>query len=164
MRFFIILFIILASYGSLYPFEFELNAHSGTSFFAPLWDNATNTPSISDILGNIALFLPLGVIITLQNKRNHSTNLLLFLSGVALATTLQVLQLYTPSRDPNLLDVIWNIVGIITGILVGGIFRPRNHNRSTPITFNIELLLIGSWVVFQLIPFVPTLDIPEFKS
>ena len=159
MRFFIILFIILASYGSLYPFEFELNAHSGTSFFAPLWDNATNTPSISDILGNIALFLPLGVIITLQNKRNHSTNHLLFLSGVALATTLQVLQLYTPSRDPNLLDVIWNIVGIITGILVGGIFRPRNHNRSTPITFNIELLLIGSWVVFQLIPFVPTLDI-----
>ncbi len=59
MRFFLILFIILASYGSLYPFDFEFSAHSGSSFFAPLWVNALGPQSIGDILGNIVLFLPL---------------------------------------------------------------------------------------------------------
>ncbi|BCG64423.1 MAG: hypothetical protein methR_P2198 [Methyloprofundus sp.] len=160
MRFLLIVFIILASYGSLYPFDFKLSAHPGTTFLSPLWANTTNAPSISDILGNIALFLPLGIIIALQNKQNHFKNLFLFFAGIAFATILQVLQLYTPSRDPNLLDVIWNIAGIVAGVFIGSIFsRLGNHTHSNQVDFNIELLLIGSWITFQLIPFVPTLDI-----
>ena len=145
MRVFLILFIVLASYGSLYPFDFEFSIHSESSLFAPLWDNALGSQSIGDIFGNIVLFLPFGVLISANNKSNRSNNIALFLSGIALATFLQFLQLYTPSRDPNLRDVIWNITGISAGFLIGKFFN-RQHNQNTQIQFEWNVQTTKPWM------------------
>ncbi len=160
MRFFIFLFIILASYGSLYPFDFQYNAHSINSFYDTLWTTSKHQ-SISDIFGNIALFLPYGIIIAIKNlPKQHISSIIYFLCGLVLATILQILQLYTPSRDPNIQDIFWNMAGTGFGFLIGKfLIRAPNPENLIPVTLSIEWLLIGSWISFQLLPFVPTLDL-----
>ena len=93
MRFFLVLFILLISYGSLYPFDIDFKAHSGSSLFETLWKGSHDHTSISDIFGNIALFLPYGAIIAVKNRSESAAKtFILFISGLVLATILQVLK------------------------------------------------------------------------
>lgn len=165
----LIVLVLLITYGSLYPGNFS---HADADAFEQFFTNVLWVTSIGDLLGNIALFLPLGInggwII---HTRYRITHLLLWLTaGFIFALTLQILQIWLPTRSAVLADVLWNMVGLLFGIGIGFLVRRSLSSRSldrlsllrtgTIIPFVILLLWTGS----ELLPLVPSLDWQKFKD
>jgi VanZ family protein len=118
---------------------------------------------LGDVAGNVALFVPLGALGVLcigAQRVGASTGFALTLASAAFAFLIQVLQVYLPSRQPSLSDVLWNAVGTALGIGAG--FLAEHYVRSLPpIAWprsRIVLALIAAWVTAELWPFVPALD------
>jgi len=165
----LIVLVLLITYGSLYPGNFS---HVDPDAFEQFFTNMLWVTSTGDLLGNIALFLPLGInggwVI---HTRYRTTHLLLWLAaGFVFALTLQILQIWLPTRSAALADVLWNMVGLLSGIGTGSLVRQSLSSRSldklsllrtgTIIPFVILLLWTGS----ELLPLVPSLDWQKFKD
>src|SRR5690606_26010411 len=112
-----LLLLIVAAlivYGSLYPFEFALANADSRALHRLLTIDPLGT-SRSDILANVALFVPFGLVgVTAAGGQSLRPMriLLVLLFGLALAVALQVAQLFIPSRVPTLTDVVWNGLGL----------------------------------------------------
>jgi VanZ family protein len=165
MRYILLVFVILISYGSLYPFRFSGDVLPTTEFFKWL-TNLSYRTSKADILANILLFIPYGFVafMTLSISRRkiyHAS--LLFLSGTLLAFILQYLQFYLPARVPSAADALYNSMGIIIGMLVAHLIKQYSHNHlsdelSVPLDWSqitIPLLLALIWICWRLFPYVP---------
>lgn len=150
---------ILIAYGSLYPFDFRDMAAGDWELLLNSWHGHTIR---SDVLSNVVLFLPFGYFGVLAVGRR------LWLAGLALllGTGLQLLQLYLPSRDANLLDVAWNLAGAGAGAALAALpltqipFLARHYRRGQVFV----LMLLGAWLCYRLLPFVPSLDWQEIKD
>jgi VanZ family protein len=159
---------VVITYGSVYPFDFQAQQLDAQTLQVFL-DSCCNRPGRGDVLGNIVLFVPfgfLGVVAAGErsslSRRVWSTSIV----GVAFAFALQVAQIYLPSRDENLQDVFWNLLGLLAGAQTG-IFAHKHFLRSTGFARELKLipsLLIGSWLIYRLIPFVPSIDLQMIKD
>jgi VanZ family protein len=168
VRSILVIVSVLIAYGSLYPFDFQLprdmvGALGATAILDPY------ATSRGDILGNVALFLPFGFAGMLATARlgGAGTRLLVVLaSGALLAAFLQGGQLFLPERDPALVDVLWNAVGVTAGAVVG--FTPLARRLlsadGSAVRIDVPLVLAGLWVARQLVPLVPSLDLRVVKS
>jgi len=169
MRILFYLTILLIAYGSLYPFDFQssVGTLSISDFF--LLGKGTSNPTLSNLLANVALFIPYGLFGILSGQQNQ-TNYIRIISiitwGILLAYALQILQLYLPSRYSDWFDVVWNTLGIGIGMLVanipgkwlGFIDRHLGNWRS------LEGFLILGWLAAELVPFVPTLEVDLIRD
>lgn len=151
--FFFTIFVII--YGTLFPFDFEyVSWQEGKD---ALFSSSIFEGEIPDILGNIILFLPFGfagTVLLSRNKKGREYFYGLYISGVALAILLQVLQIYLSYRVPALYDAAWNYVGIF----LGGMFA-RFMEQEFPHILKAEdrlalLALALSWIVALLTPFL----------
>ena len=123
----------LIVYGSLYPFNFSAAAPGA---FARLFSNWQLLTPLGDLLGNIGLFAPWGLVGMLALAPHWGlprAAAMTALSGIAISLGVQVLQIWVPSRDAALADVFWNLFGIGGGIAAGGYLAPAIQNR--PSTF-----------------------------
>jgi VanZ family protein len=116
-----IAFVLLATYVSIYPFNFQFRSVSAETLraFVESWRHMT---SRGDILGNVVLFVPFGILGMLAakpGKQNLRRLLYVCLLGTVFAFVLQVAQLYLPSRDQALQDVFWNLLGTVGGATLG---------------------------------------------
>lgn len=153
----------LAVYGSLYPFQWRAS---------PLpWRTLLTVPehiSRSDILGNIALFVPLGVCGAAALSRwRVGGALVVLVSGVALAVALQVAQLWTAQRTAALYDAGWNAVGLLAGLLAMHLFGRTLAGRTRlglASQQTVALLLVAAWLGSELLPWVPSLDWQHIKD
>ena len=161
-------FAAIAAYGSVYPFDFQFRDLDPAAWQAFV-DTCCRETSRGDILGNVVLFLPfgyLGVLAARPETRLTRQFVMVCLLGVVFAFLLQVAQLYLPSRDENLQDVIWNLLGIVVG---GALGIPSRHvvRRAADHATGLQLvpwILIGSWLSYRLIPFVPSIDFQSIKD
>ncbi len=161
-------FAAIAAYGSIYPFDFQFQQLDPAAWQAFI-DTCCQETSRGDILGNVVLFLPfgyLGILAAGPETRLIRQFLMVCLLGVVFAFLLQVAQLYLPSRDENLQDVIWNLLGIVVG---GALGIPSRHlmRRAAEQATGLQLvpwILIGSWLAYRLIPFVPSIDFQSIKD
>ena len=159
---------ILIIYGSLYPFNFTMD--ESTSIQKLL--NLDLITSIPDIFGNIVLMIPLGAagIFSFNQQPLIQRTLLTFIISLLLAFLVQVAQIYIPGRDAALSDVFWNTIGIIVGISLGifidSFLKKQTSFPHKSISFktSLPLFLIGLWLFWQLVPFIPSLDIYYLKS
>lgn len=168
MRFVFYSSAFLILYGSLYPFDFSLGTLTGSSVERFLYNWSLFT-SRGDQLGNIALFIPYGFlgILSLGRRRNLAPAILaLTIFGLVLAIWVQVLQLMLPSRDAAIGDVAWNFAGIIVGILMAYPKRVREMalHQAVGQPQLIVILFIGCWLIVELSPFVPSIDLQSFKD
>jgi hypothetical protein len=139
----------LIVYGSLYPFDFRWPLDYATdemaiaSLFHPF------ATSRGDLLGNIVLFLPYG-----------------FAGIFALGRFGGRIQYFVPERDPSLVDVFWNVVGVVLGATMAAtpFVRRMLSSFRGPIPLDVPLLLGGIWVASQLMPLVPSLDVQLLKE
>lgn len=155
-------FIAVATFGSLYPFDFDIAGPEGGTLDA-LMDSACAPLSRGDVVGNFVLFLPIGLTGMLALNGRFARTLAV---SLGLALVLQLFQLYLPSRDASLLDVIWNGGGATAGASLAAFVK----RESTPFAAQlggasyVPLALIACWLAYRLVPFVPSLDFQLIKD
>lgn len=88
----------------------------------------TTTYTLFEFLANIALFVPLGLLLVAAFPRNSAWVVLLL--GYATSATIELVQTMMPSRYPTLSDLIANTVGTAIGCLVARLFVRRHPPRS----------------------------------
>ena len=152
-------------YGSLYPFNFSAAPHNALYRLFTDWHLIS---SRGDILGNIGLFIPWGAacLATVASAHRIRTAVLVTISlGLLLALSAQIGQIWVPSRDPALGDVVWNMVGCTLGMSLWKFFlaRPTSSKPNPGQTQRANVLLVG-WLLIELLPLVPSLDIQLIKE
>ncbi len=105
--------------ATLYPFDFFLIDNLSLRKIFASFDNSS---SFKDIVNNILLFIPLGFSFTafLQKIKIKTISKLLTLIVISagLSLTVEVLQIFLPSRSPTPADIANNTIGGVVGISV----------------------------------------------
>ena len=91
--------------------------------FLDTWNRPT---TLWDAVINVVLFVPFGYfgVRAMRNRHRVITSSL----GLMLALALQITQIYVPMREPDLQDVLWNLLGTVAGALLA----PVKRVSSTP--------------------------------
>ena len=160
--------ILVATLGSIYPFDFEAASLDAAKLLA-FAQSCCRLSSRGDMLGNVILFVPYGFTGMYAVRQEHSARqrfIVVLWAGVAIAFALQLAQFFLPSRDENLQDVLWNTVGLSFGAMLAVAAgrlsaSPRDGIATASI---VPLTLVGAWLIFRLIPFVPSLDLQLIKD
>lgn len=161
-------FVLLATYVSIYPFDFQFRPIDAETLRAFL-DSWRHMSSRGDILGNVVLFVPFGILGMLAARpgtQNLRRLLQVCLLGTVFAFVLQVAQFYLPSRDQALQDVVWNLLGTVAGAtlgLVAGEYLLSTAARAREVRL-VPWALIAGWLFYRLIPFVPSIDFQNVKD
>ena len=165
MRYILLLFVILISYGSLYPFRFSGDLLPTGELIDWIFNLSYRTTR-ADIIANIMLFIPYGFVSIMglsTSRRPLFHAVILLLLGSLLAFILQYLQFYLPARVPAAGDAWYNSLGILCGMLLAHIIKQYSQNhlpleRSTKVNWSqitIPLVLALLWVAWRLFPFIP---------
>lgn len=168
--------VALVVHGSLYPYRF-LEPESFRDALAGMLARRYWWTSRGDVLGNVVLFVPLGVlgqwVTELWLRPRGAAAVLVLMVGTAAAFALQVAQLYLPARDAELADVLWNAVGLSAGLIaalltpaarlgLGG--RPMGRTAAQSVQLRLAAALAVLWLSLNWWPFVPTLDWAHVKA
>jgi hypothetical protein len=155
------------AYGSFYPFNFAGAMAPAHPWLALLQEPMLWT-SFSDVLGNIVLFMPIGLCVRMIDPRLRPAPVVaLTLAFVFYAYAIQVGQYYFPGRDPNISDAVWNATGCVAGVIVALLLRhislrlPYGQQSSA---HAIALTVLMFWLGSELAPFVPSLDVQHVKE
>jgi len=167
VRWLTLLCLLLVTHGSLYPWKFARPAS-----FALAWEHmmhqATWWTGRGDVVGNVALFVPLGALgwillgSCIRSPLRRGAGLLA--AGVAFAFALQVAQIFVPARDAAWSDVVWNTLGLLVGLLFAA---PLSRLPIEPLraqALRLPLAFVALWLALQWWPFVPRLDWQHMKD
>jgi VanZ family protein len=153
-------------YASLQPFEPWLERASGSTFFLfapwpPRWVRY-------DIIGNLVAYLPFGFFVaSAQHRRSPAGTLSVAIAaGALLSFAMETLQMFLPTRDASIADLLSNATGAaLGGVLALALSRaPRVKAQIAAARdrwflpgavgdLGIALLLI--WLVVQVNPGIP---------
>ncbi|MCF6149767.1 MAG: hypothetical protein E3K37_14020 [Candidatus Kuenenia sp.] len=139
---------LLILYKTLYPFDFLFSETYNKLGYRSLllgWGE-TNT---LDVQGNLLLFIPLGfgltgyLMQTMRLPKRYSFSVIIIISFL-LSYTIEVLQVFQPSRFPSMGDVFSNSVGGLLGFLLFRLWERRVK------VFDNLLLFVGKnlWLCF----------------
>ncbi len=159
--------LVLIAYGSLYPWHFRAVDLPANPLWILLhaWPSGFNRFFLRDTVVNLALYVPAGLTGHLAFRRFRKPWLSVaapILIGTVLSASIEMLQLFVPSRNTNILDLLTNMAGTIGGVLLAIAMedlaiekhlrgtRRRDADRSA-------LLLLTCWAVWYLFPLFPVM-------
>lgn len=123
-------FVAFAIWGSLFPFEFVRTplGYARELFWEP-WIRGVETWSISDLVSNVMLFVPIGVCLTAAlDARGVAPRPASVFAVVAFTVVLSVAvefaQAFVPYRTPSVVDVLAESFGAALGALAWRLRRP----------------------------------------
>ncbi len=157
----LVVIALLITYGSLYPFTFVAPPEG---VFERLFAEAFSGSSRGDVLGNVGLFIPWGLLgmLTIAPERAISRTLVI---GFLLALGLQIIQVWIPSRTPALYDSIWNMAGCLIGMALGYYVSKNRHYFAIRGGRNpAALWLLATWILIEWLPLIPSLDLQLIKN
>ena len=171
-----LLYALLLAYGTLFPLQgwetplanpFELMLQQGLG-----------KASRADILTNIFVYIPLGFLLAKALERLIGCRICLFFLvlslGALLSLLLEYLQAHIPHRVPSVADLLLNTTGTATGAVIAlalkgetrtGRQLARLHRlyiEPGPAA-NLGLAALGLWILSQLGPLVPSLDMDNLR-
>lgn len=122
-----ILFALLVLYGSCMPWDLSSDQHLAARNYArakAFWPMGQLQPSRMDLLSNVLLYIPLGLLIAMRASlaEDHTpmTDLLLaVLAGAMLSLAVETLQLMSPTRVAGVHDLLMNTLGATIGGTIG---------------------------------------------
>ncbi len=171
----VLVYVLLLVYGTLFPLNGWLIP--STSPLSLMWQHGLHNASKADILTNLLVYLPLGLLLmrTLGKRRcSLCTVLLVTLASALLSLTLEYLQAHLPSRVPSVADVLLNTSGGFAGALLAlgmradtavgeKLYSIRYRYIHPGPLANLGLLALGLWVLSQLSPLVPSVDLGNLR-
>jgi|GEM_PF-2118030 len=126
---------------ALIPFEFNI----------PSRIQIYLSGSISDVINNIILFIPIGFLVQLARRRSGWLSLLQALGfGVLVSTSVETCQLFLPGRYCSVIDVATNGLGTWLGAAAAAYLRASRHQNQVPSLFAFEMPMMA--VVYLLTP------------
>jgi glycopeptide antibiotics resistance protein len=169
-------YALLLIYGTLFPFNGWLTLD--TSPWSLMLQRGLRNTSKADILTNLLVYMPFGLLLmrALGNRYSSVHRILLVtLASALLSLALEYLQTHLPGRVPSVLDLILNSLGGLAGALfasvlqpdtaVGGkLYRIRSMYIHPGPLANLGLLTLGLWVLSQLSPLVPSIDLGNLRQ
>lgn len=161
--------LLLVTHGSLYPWRFAWPKAGLPAAWAELWQVTSWWTNLGDVVGNVVLFVPVGLLMLLHleagtpPRRRLPAMLVL---GTLFAWLLQVLQIFVPARDPELSDVAWNALGLLLGAALARLLRPASAGERARVLqeHGVALGLAALWLVLEWWPLTPTLDWQQVKD
>ena len=160
--------------GTLIPFDFSLSA----AFHKPrTWLGLGDTPSgLPDLLSNIALFIPLGLLLHWSMARVSRRPWISLIATVTIAATISLaiesIQLLSATRTSSLADLTANLIGTTVGAAASLVSRrPERHLlaslahqfRHRPMVASIKIYTV-LLVLAGLLPFTPTFDVTRVRD
>jgi glycopeptide antibiotics resistance protein len=119
----LILWTIFIIYGTMFPFRFDLDAAEVRRKLEVLSGSFGRPISRTDVVSNVLLFLPFGLLISSHLERGGAglgmTVGVAALGGLALSALVECVQLLLPSRVPSLVDLASNTAGAALGASLG---------------------------------------------
>ncbi|MGE5057746.1 MAG: VanZ family protein [Betaproteobacteria bacterium] len=165
-------------YGCFIPFHFNFDPNfvrwRWTVFLTESLREDAARPSLSDIVSNILLFVPFGIL-SVWARAPHSTDRAGFLAivrttltGLLFAIIIESGQTVAPGRDPSMLDALCNGMGTFIGAAWGSVLI-RGYRKYLQTEFIRTLcrqpsLLLLAYLLFGMVidsyfPFEVTLDV-----
>ncbi len=165
----------LLVYGTLFPWQ------GWQPPTASIWRLLFSRPeriSFADMVTNILVYLPLGLLCAWRVAARHGASVALLaavLVGGSLSLTLELIQAYLPHRVCSLFDLVLNIGGTFGGALLAVIISHdsrvgRRLWQARAALFvnggaaNLGLVVLGLWILAQLSPLVPSLDVGNLRN
>ena len=166
----LILTTALIIYGSLYPWHFNtaLRAAPLTVLLRSL-NAPTGLYLFRDLIVNIAIYVPFGAVAYLAFERRNKSVLLYaapVISGCILSFGIEIAQLFTPTRNASLLDVISNTAGSGIGVIAASslrMFLPPLPARAMH-RDGAAIALLCCWAAYLFFPFFPALSRTVFAA
>ena len=163
----LVIIALLTVYGSLYPFNFTQSALTAQSIEALFNFDITKT-QLTNLIANIVLFVPFGVLLRAAFPKYNSAGQLLLLTIIAFlfAYSIQALQLFTEDRQPWGGDAILNMIGYAIGVFLYASLRldflkiVKVSHSHQQISFFIAFTIIA----LELAPFAPSIDFDVLKT
>jgi glycopeptide antibiotics resistance protein len=169
-----ILYALFIVYATTLPFQFELDVPAAIEELSriplsPLAaiEQGPPRPSITDMVQNVVLFVPFGILGLLSLQRRGQIPILavalVTLLGTALSVAVEVLQLFTPYRITSANDVMTNTIGSCLGAVAMLVAAPVAHRgaamlgwmdeRARPafsfVLATATLLIVAAWHPFD---------------
>ena len=173
----IFLYVVLIVYASLFPLTGWRWPQEPLWHFL-LWPWGMET-SRSDVVSNVLAYVPLGILLVMRGKARGRSGLhnvaLAALSGWCLSLSVESIQQWLPDRMPSAIDLVTNLGGTCLGACAGLMFAGESdlaqRLRAARAAWCVPdpavsggLLALLIWVLSQLSPFVPSLDLGTVKA
>jgi glycopeptide antibiotics resistance protein len=114
------LFIV---YATLLPFNFSAPADLIRRRIERIWTHPLTGGSWQDVEGNVLLFVPWGFLLAMELARRGFgfivTVAAAMCTGALLSGSVEVVQLFAPSRTGSFIDLVTNSFGATVGALIG---------------------------------------------
>jgi VanZ family protein len=168
-KIFLALYCSAIIYLSLYPWEFHLYPRAGRLDWVP----PTGRRQILDAVLNFFFYVPLGAAGMRALGPGWAGWLLAVLGGCGLSWGIEWLQLWSVARFGNLTDLTLNTLGAAAGAslalaAIRGNWLPEGVMEARAISrWRLDAtgaLLLGTWMLWQLFPFIPALALPRLTG
>ncbi len=168
------LFII---YGTTLPFDFSASGEQVRERLQSLAAYPWHFGSKTDVVSNVLLFMPWGFLLAIWRARRGTSFvaalILALLSAALLSASVELAQLFCPSRVTSFVDLATNTFGSMLGMIIGWplalrvwpklSIRLRQIVGSRPLAA-CALATAGALVFAGLSPFDVSLDVGDLKA
>ena len=162
----LLVMMVLVTYGSFFPFNYAPHQAGWTDIYSLLSPPAGKV-SVTDIVGNVLLFIPPGALLAMP--RLKAQRWVLLFGCIMVAALIQYFQFWFPDRDPSGLDALLNVFGIFIGLGLGSLalamlWRWNFHDLPNPQWVPVATGFLLLWIAYRWFPLVPTLDLQNVKD
>jgi VanZ family protein len=176
----LLLYLAFILYGSFFPFHFSnpsaLKDQPATVVLSPWTSEGRRVFSIADLMSNILLGMPLGLLLVLRGLAGSSIASRLARVAaldVLLAGSIEIGQLFAPGRTTSLLDVGGQVAGSMGGAIAGHLLlRTLRSPLGTHVLDVLRrqpslaplALLVAVLAADALYPYALTLDVSSVRQ
>ena len=102
--------IVIAIAAATFPWDWQDHPHWGKVAWVPF---STGIVRPIDLLLNVALYFPLGFLLSSKSTRSRFATALV--AGLLLSTLLELTQVWSHLRFPSATDIVMNVLGSLIG-------------------------------------------------
>jgi VanZ family protein len=164
-------------YATTLPFDFSASSDLIKSRLQRLWDNPMQGAYRRDVISNILFFMPWGFLLGLWSAQRGNSFVAALIqaafSASVLSTSVELIQLFSPTRTPSVIDVLTDTIGSGVGALVGWpvanwvwhalSIRIRQLATWRPLAA-CSLAVVPALILAGLAPFRPRLELRELQT